>query len=135
MTPPGFSSRKAASNAATEVNFANSFNVESLSVESGAKIGLAGETSFGKFSILFDGEFSGGETIDYADVFANAETQTVVLSAIESGAQFTVFGGDQEWSTTFENGQFTVASAIPEPAEFAAFLGILAVLCAAARRR
>ena len=100
------------------MNFANSFNVESLSVESGAKIGLAGETSFGKFSILFDGEFSGGETIDY-----------------ESGAQFTVFGGDQEWSTTFENGQFTVASAIPEPAEFAAFLGILAVLCAAARRR
>lgn len=130
----GFASLEV-SNAATEVNFANSFNVESLSVESGAKIGLAGETSFGKFSILFDGEFSGGETIDYADVFANAETQTVVLSAIESGAQFTVFGGDQEWSTTFENGQFTVASAIPEPAEFAAFLGILAVLCAAARRR
>ncbi len=130
----GFASLEV-SNAATEVNFANSFNVESLSVESGAKIGLAGETSFGKFSILFDGEFSGGETIDYADVFANAETQTVVLSAIESGAQFTVFGGDQEWSTTFENGQFTVASAIPEPAEFAAFLGILAVLCAATRRR
>lgn len=130
----GFASLEV-SNAATEVNFANSFNVESFSVESGAKIGLAGETSFGKFSILFDGEFSGGETIDYTDVFANAETQTVVLSAIESGAQFTVFGGDQEWSTTFENGQFTVASAIPEPAEFAAFLGILAVLCAAARRR
>lgn len=130
----GFASLEV-SNADTEVNFANAFNVETLSVESGAKIGLAEGTSFEKFSIVFEGEFSGGETIDYADVLADAETQTVVLSAIESGAQFTVFGGDQEWSTVFDNGQFTVGAAIPEPAEFAAFLGILAIFCAAARRR
>lgn len=130
----GFSSLEI-SNAGTEVNFAESFGVESLSVESGAKIGLAQGTSFEKFSMVFDGEFSGGETVDIASAFADADTQTVVLSAIESGAQFTVFGGGQEWSTTFDGGQFSVGAAIPEPSECATFLGILAAALAAARRR
>ena len=112
----------------SEVDFAGAFGVDTLMVSSEALIALAADTSFEKFSLVFADDFVEGDTIDIGEIFKDSESESIVMSAIESGGKtFTVFGGDQEWTTVYENGEFVVSAAVPEPAAFAAVLAAFAL--------
>lgn len=120
----------------SEVYFAGAFGVDTLMVSSAALIALAADTSFEKFSLVFADDFVEGDTIDIGEIFKDSESESIVMSAIESGGKtFTVFGGDQEWTTVYENGEFVVSAAVPEPAAFAAVLAAFALGASLIRRR
>ena len=95
--------------------------------------------SFEKLTIAFTEDFSANTDVsfDLATIFG--ENAGVVLSALESGAGFTVSGKNGEFSASYKDiGGGTIhidTQVVPEPATYAALLGGLALLLAFAKRR
>lgn len=95
--------------------------------------------SFEKLTITFTEDFSANTDVsfDLATIFG--ENAGVVLSALESGAGFTVSGKNGEFSASYKDiGGGTIhidTQVIPEPATCAALFGGLALAFALARRR
>lgn len=120
----------------SDVEFANSFDVDRLLVESTAKVSLIAETNFNSISIIFEnGSFATGEEFDFNfdNVFADS---SVVLAALESGSNLTVFDSEgNEWAADYEMGNIHIGSAIPEPSIYATVFGVLALAFVAYRRR
>ena len=120
----------------SSVDFTNAFDVSTLMVSYDSSLALAADSSFDKFSLVFSSDFSEGDAIDFGQIFKDAQTQELVLGLLESSdTTFTVFGGEQEWTTVYENGGFVVGAMVPEPSTYAAILGALALAFAACRKR
>ncbi len=119
------------------VEFANSFDVEKLTVDTASTVALADGTSFGKLSVVFaDGVFEEGETFKFSigDVFTDT---TIVLSALEDGSSFTVLDSEgNEWSAVYDGaGNILIGAMIPEASHYAFIFGIVAIIFAAQRKR
>ena len=131
------------SNSATTVAFEKAFSVSVLQVAAEAKATLADGTAFEKLVLAFDSDFAQGDTgsVDLETIFGSSTS--VVLSALQdgSGASLTVKDGSgQEWSLASEDFSdntisFVVGTQVPEPAEWAAIFGAVALALAAYRRR
>ncbi len=109
-----------------------------LTVASDASV-TSKSISFEKLTIAFTEDFSANtdKAFDLETIFG--ENAGVVLSALESGAEFTVSGNNGEFSASYEDingGTIHIdTQVIPEPATYAAILGGLAVAFAFMRRR
>lgn len=119
------------------VEFANSFDVEKLTVDTASTVALADGTSFGKLSVVFADEvFEEGETFEFSigDVFTDT---TIVLSALEDGSSFTVLDSEgNEWSAVYDGaGNILIGAMIPEASHYAFIFGIVAIIFAAQRKR
>lgn len=121
----------------TNVTFEKAFNVEVLSVDSGAQATIADASSFGELNIAFlDGDFGEGSVFafDLGAIFGDSES--LVLSALEGESKLTLTNSDGEtFLANYANESFEVLQAVPEPSTFAAILGSLALAFAAYRRR
>ena len=102
----------------------------------------ASSISFEKLIVNFAEDFVEGESasVDLNSIFGSSTT--VVLTALNSGKEFSVSDSHSEWnldSVTFGddgNVSFVVGSqVVPEPATYAAIFGALALAFAAYRRR
>ena len=123
------------------LNVASTLNVENLlTVASDATVSSSA-ISFDKLTIVFSEDFTSGESssFDLNSVFGSSTS--VVLAALQKeGVEFTVSDSKTEWnlaSATFgEDGNvsFVVGTAVPEPAEYAAILGAIAIAFALKRR-
>ena len=119
-----------------------SMKVENLlSVASDSTVS-AENISFEKLIVNFAEDFVEGESasVDLNSIFGSSTT--VVLTALNSGKEFSVSDSHSEWnldSVTFGsdgNVSFVVGSqVVPEPATYAAIFGALALAFAAYRRR
>lgn len=123
----------------SDVQFVNSFDVDRLVVDyTASNISLAAGTTFKALSLIFgaDTQFESGEEylFNLNDIFTD---DTIVLTAIENGIDFTVFDSNgSEWNATYdESGVIQIGAAVPEPATYAAIFGILSLAFAAYRRR
>lgn len=117
--------------------FANSFDVDRLTVDSNSTVTLASGTSFGSLSIAFsDASFSDGELFEFnlGDIFTD---DTIVISALKDGSIFTVYDSDgKEWNASYsEAGNILIGSMVPEPSTYAAIFGLLALALAAYGRK
>ena len=117
--------------------FANSFDVDRLTVDSNSTVTLASGTSFGSLSIAFsDASFSDGELFEFnlGDIFTD---DTIVISALKDGSIFTVCDSDgKEWNASYsEAGNILIGSMVPEPSTYAAIFGLLALALAAYGRK
>ena len=131
------------SNSATTVAFEKAFSVSVLQIAAESKATLADGTAFEKLVLAFDSDFSQGDSgsVDLETIFGSSTS--VVLSALQdgSGASLTVKDGSgQEWSLASEDFSdntisFVVGTQVPEPAEWAAIFGAVALALAAYRRR
>ena len=127
----------------SDVKFANAISLDIFQVATDAKVSLAGGTDFSKLVLTFDSDFAQGDTgsVDLESIFGSSVS--IVLSALQSetGAMLTVKDGNgQEWSLASESISgntisYEIGSAIPEPATYAAILGVLALGLAVYRRR
>ncbi len=126
------------SNAATNVVFANAFEVSALEVFSESTVSVAEGTKFGTLNIVFGSEVESGADLGnvLSDIFGASEG--IVESAInEGGSKFTVTGSNGDKFNAFitESGSVGVGSLIPEPSAYAALFGLAATAFAAYRRR
>ena len=119
----------------SDVAFANSFDVDLLSVDSSSKVSLAEGTKFDKLFVNFGSEtFELDGTVDISEIFG--DSTSVVMSEIESGSSFVVLDAKQNLFTVGLNGStLSITSEIPEPSTYAAILGAIALAFAAYRRR
>lgn len=121
----------------TNVTFEKAFNVEVLSVDSGAQATIADASSFGELNIAFlDGDFGEGSVFafDLGAIFGDSES--LVLSALEGESKLTLTNSYGEtFLANYANESFEVLQAVPEPSTFAAIFGSLALAFAAYRRR
>lgn len=124
--------------AGSSVFFANSFDVEKLSVDSSSTVYLADGTAFGELSIAFGDEtFSQGDNFEF-DMSGVFTDESVVVSALDSGALLTVLdAAGREWRATYDSAAsvISIGGQIPEPSVYAAILGALSLAAAAVRRR
>ena len=124
--------------AGSSVFFANSFDVEKLSVDSSSTVYLADGTAFGELSIAFGDEtFSQGANFEF-DMSGVFTDESVVVSALDSGALLTVLdAAGREWRAAYDGAASVISSGgqIPEPSVYAAILGALSLAAAAVRRR
>ena len=123
------------------LNAASSLNVENLlTVASDATVSSA-VISFDKLTIAFSEDFTSGESSSFDLNAVFGDSTSVVLAALQKeGVEFTVSDSKTEWtlaSATFgEDGNvsFVVGTAVPEPAEYAAILGAIAIAFALKRK-
>lgn len=124
--------------AGSSVFFANSFDVEKLSVDSSSTVYLADGTAFGELSIVFGDEtFSQGANFEF-DMSGVFTDESVVVSALDSGALLTVLdAAGREWRAAYDGAAsvISIGGQIPEPSVYAAILGALSLAAAAVRRR
>ena len=124
--------------AGSSVFFANSFDVEKLSVDSSSTVYLAAGTAFGELSIAFGDEtFSQGDNFEF-DMSGVFTDESVVVSALDSGALLTVLdAAGREWRAAYDGAAsvISIGGQIPEPSVYAAILGALSLAAAAVRRR
>lgn len=124
--------------AGSSVFFANSFDVEKLSVDSSSTVYLADGTAFGELSIAFGDEtFSQGDNFEF-DMSGVFTDESVVVSALDSGALLTVLdAAGREWRAAYDGAAsvISIGGQIPEPSVYAAILGALSLAAAAVRRR
>lgn len=124
--------------AGSSVFFANSFDVEKLSVDSSSTVYLADGTAFGELSIAFGDEtFSQGDNFEF-DMSGVFTDESVVVSALDSGALLTVLdAAGREWRAAYDSAAsvISIGGQIPEPSVYAAILGALSLAAAAVRRR
>lgn len=124
--------------AGSSVFFANSFDVEKLSVDSSSTVYLADGTAFGELSIVFGDEtFSQGANFEF-DMSGVFTDESVVVSALDSGALLTVLdAAGREWRAAYDGAAsvISIGGQIPEPSVYAAILGALSLTAAAVRRR
>lgn len=124
--------------AGSSVFFANSFDVEKLSVDSSSTVYLADGTAFGELSIAFGDEtFSQGANFEF-DMSGVFTDESVVVSALDSGALLTVLdAAGREWRAAYDGAAsvISIGGQIPEPSVYAAILGVLSLAAAAVRRR
>ena len=123
--------------AGSSVFFANSFDVEKLSVDSSSTVYLADGTAFGELSIAFGDEtFSQGDNFEF-DMSGVFTDESVVVSALDSGALLTVLdAAGREWRAAYDGAAsvISIGGQIPEPSVYAAILGALSLAAAAVRR-
>lgn len=124
--------------AGSSVFFANSFDVEKLSVDSSSTVYLADGTAFGELSIAFGDEtFSQGDNFEF-DMSGVFTDESVVVSALDSGALLTVLdAAGREWRAAYDGAAsvISIGGQIPEPSVYAAILGALSLAAAAVCRR
>lgn len=124
--------------AGSSVFFANSFDVEKLSVDSSSTVYLADGTAFGELSIAFGDEtFSQGDNFEF-DMSGVFTDESVVVSALDSGALLTVLdAAGREWRAAYDGAAsvISIGGQIPEPSVYTAIFGALSLAAAAVRRR
>ena len=124
--------------AGSSVFFANSFDVEKLSVDSSSTVYLAAGTAFGELSIAFGDEtFSQGDNFEF-DMSGVFTDESVVVSALDSGALLTVLdAAGREWRAAYDGAAsvISIGGLIPEPSVYTAIFGALSLAAAAVRRR
>ena len=113
----------------------NLTTTKSLTVASDASISASG-FNFEKLTITFDEDFTADSDVSFnlEDIFG--DQAGMVLSALESGTDFTVSGNNGEFSASIDGGTIHIdTQVIPEPSTVAVIFGIFALGFAAYRKR
>ena len=108
---------------------------KTLTVASDATISASG-FNFGKLTITFDEDFTADSDVSFnlEDIFG--DQAGMVLSALESGTDFTVSGNNGEFSASIDGGTIHIdTQVIPEPSTMAVIFGIFALGFAVYRKR
>ncbi len=113
----------------------NLTTTKSLTVASDATISASG-FNFEKLTITFDEDFTADSDVSFnlEDIFG--DQAGLVLSALESGTDFTVSGNNGEFSASIDGNTIHIdTQVIPEPSTVAVIFGIFALGFAAYRKR
>lgn len=121
-------------------NFTSAFNVDTLSVDTLSAVSLTAGTDFSKLTVIEFKDLSEGQTDSLSLNSIFGDSASIVVSALQDSAEFTLMGNNGEWAVDIDgfNGDtinFTVSHQIPEPSTYAAIFGAMALAFATYRRR
>ncbi len=120
------------------ITLSGALDLANLTIDENSSVSLSAGSVVDSYTLVFSEDFSTGDVlrIDAFDVSIGGETIAFSSLATENVSMFNVMDKDGEtFALNYEDGSFSVGAAIPEPAEWAAIFGALALGFVIYRRR